>query len=497
MLRNEMPVYAPPRRIAILGGGLTALAAAIQLLKENHSVRIFEVEDRVGGSVRTDIEGGWLAERGPFAMVSHDFEFSQILRDSGADRERIDAAPIANRRYVVRRGRLRRAPRSAATSLTSSFVPAHAKLRGLLEFLRQPPMPDRAVDHSFAEFGRRHFGAFGANYLAQAFAAEAYAGDAAKLSAKHAFPAYWQMWSRHGSLLAARIKHVNQRIKEKWDVDDTLFSFRRGMQTLVHGLVMRLPSDVIVPCARVEALLPGSIWHVIYRNVRGMPNGAEVSWSDSDDAGRKVEACDLVISTLPAQALSKLAFGDRVTKPLADLGGLESARVATLFLGFHKDQVGHPLDAHSVISPPRERRSFLTATFASSLFPGRAPEGHVAISVAVGGTVRPDLASLPESQLLEAVMPDLRQLLRIKGDPVFVRCTHRSIPQYPVGYDRYHELMDAAEGAYPGFFIGGSPRGVVTVQNALDKGEWLGYWAHKWLAKQCGMSGPSWSLGPV
>lgn len=479
-MRLELPFIAPLRRIAILGGGVTGLSAAHDLSKKGHAVRVFEVADRVGGAVRTDLNDGWLMEHGPHTMREDPSYLSVLLHTIGAERQRVFAAPAATRHYVVRRGRPVAAPRSALGTAGSLLLPPWTKVRGLFEmFLRAP---GKTADVSFAELARRHFGRFASDYVAQALAAGLYAGDAGKLSTRYAFPKYWEMWQDHGSLLRARAAHVNRCYKENTFIDYPLFSFARGMQTVTHGLVVQLPADVISPNARVEGLVPGPIWHVIWRDVRGQPDAAEAGWSESDDTGRQVEAFDIVISALPAPALARLAVGDRTAHPLAGLSALPHAPVATLFLGFRRGQVGHPLRGYGLAAPPCERLPFASVTFSSSFLPNRAPEGHVALTVAAGGAVRPELAALPTEELLAAVMPDLRSVLRIRGDPVFVRRSRRSVPQYPVGHERLVESIIACEQSLPGLFIGGSPRGTATVQQALMAGEWLAYRANRYAA---------------
>jgi len=64
---------------------------------------------------------------------------------------------------------------------------------------------------------------------------------------------------------------------------------------------------------------------------------------------------------------------------------------SVLALGFRRDQLSHPLDGFGFLVPEVERRRVLGAVFSSSLFPERAPAGHVMLTVFVGGTRDPDL----------------------------------------------------------------------------------------------------------
>ena len=73
-----------------------------------------------------------------------------------------------------------------------------------------------------------------------------------------------------------------------------------------------------------------------------------------------------------------------------------------------RDQVAHPLDGFGALVPAAERRSLLGVLFSSTLFPGRAPAGHVALTVFAGGMRQPDTGRLATPALLAHVLPDDR-----------------------------------------------------------------------------------------
>ena len=160
---------------------------------------------------------------------------------------------------------------------------------------------------------------------------------------------------------------------------------------------------------------------------------------------------------------------------LAALATLEHPPVTSLFLGYRAEQVAHPLDGFGMLIPAAELRTTLGVIFSSTLFPGRAPEGHVALTVMLGGTRQPEFARLPTEKLHAAVERDLRELLGVNGPPVFQQATHwpRAIPQYNLGHERFLEAMTACERAYPHLFIGGQARDGISLPACLAAGEKL------------------------
>ena len=120
-------------------------------------------------------------------------------------------------------------------------------------------------------------------------------------------------------------------------------------------------------------------------------------------------------------------------------------------------------DPHPEPGPAgRCRREVLLRIRLSPLLPvaGRAPDGHVALTVMVGGSRQPELARLTAGELLAAVTPDLQALLGVNGDPTFQRHAFwpRAIPQYNLGYETYLETMSATERLHDGLYLGGQAR---------------------------------------
>ena len=134
--------------------------------------------------------------------------------------------------------------------------------------------------------------------------------------------------------------------------------------------------------------------------------------------------------------------------------------MTSLFLGYRREQVRHALDGFGVLVPAVEKRAMLGVLFSSTLFPGRAPEGHAALTVMVGGSLHPELAPMPASELLARIGPDLRDLLGVEGAPVFMRRNHwpRAIPQYNLGHGAHLDALAAAERAQRGLYFAGQVR---------------------------------------
>ncbi len=142
-------------------------------------------------------------------------------------------------------------------------------------------------------------------------------------------------------------------------------------------------------------------------------------------------------------------------------------------LGFRREDVAHPLDGFGFLVPEVERRHVLGVIFSSTLFPGRAPDGHVTLTAFVGGVRNPDLANADVHTITARVLDDLRLLLGAKGEPTF-RAFHlwpKAIPQYDLTYGRFKEIMDEAERRNSGLALAGSYREGVAVGDVIAGAE--------------------------
>jgi oxygen-dependent protoporphyrinogen oxidase len=161
--------------------------------------------------------------------------------------------------------------------------------------------------------------------------------------------------------------------------------------------------------------------------------------------------------------------------PALDLSAFSEIRyppVASVVLGFRREDVAHPCEGFGMLIPKIEGFKILGTLFSSSLFPNRAPAGHVTLTSYLGGERQPELASRAPDELVAITCDDLRVLLGVKSRPAFQHTTlyPRAIPQYNLGYGRYRELMNAIENQTAGLFLAGHYREGVSLGDSIVSG---------------------------
>jgi oxygen-dependent protoporphyrinogen oxidase len=445
----------------IVGGGISGLTVAFFLRRAGLAVSVLEAGDSPGGTMKTVAEGGWLVETGPNSALETTPLFGEMFEGLGITGERLYADAAAGRRYILRDAKLHPLPMSPAAFIVSSLWSAGGKLR----LMKEPFVGRAAEEETVAQFVRRRLGPEFLDYAINPFVAGVYAGDPSSLSVRAAFPKLYALEERYGGLIRGMVQGAGERRKRAEKAKDRarMFSFRNGMQIFpdalarLPGLDMRLGSAV-TSVERKEPPEGGRGFVVRYR--RG---GREES----------LEASAVVLA-VPAYAAGELIRP--FSAPLAEaLGRIFYPPVTEVFLGFPSASMGRPLDGFGFLVPEREKRNILGTIWTSALFPGRAPEGHVALTTFVGGSRQPSLAERDDGELARMVSAELRTLMGVRGDPVYAKIVRwqKAIPQYTLGHLALMAELGEFESCMRGLYLGGNYRGGIAVGDCLTAGESL------------------------
>jgi oxygen-dependent protoporphyrinogen oxidase len=437
--------------VAVVGAGVAGLTAAYRLKRRGIRVVVYEASDRAGGVILTERREGYLAELGPNSLTAGAGALAEVLSQLGLDASRVEAQRDARKRYIVRKSKLVALPTSPSQLLTTRLLSNGAKLAIFGEPLVEPG--DSPMEESVATFVRRRFNQEVLDYVANPFVAGIFAGDPEQLSARHALPRLHDLEHSHGSVVKALGRMMQPGRGEPGAAPGPgqgLISFAGGLREIPDAFARELRSEI-----RFKAPVT---------QLRRGPKGWTVS-----AAYQASELYDGVIYAAPAHCADEVDLGFEGSDRLKTLTSITHPPVAVLALGFRREDVAHRLDGFGFLVPDVERRNVLGVIFSSTVFPGRAPAGHVLLTAFVGGVRHPDLANADLSTLTARVLDDLRLLLGVRGEPTF-RVFHlwpKAIPQYTLSYGRFKEIMDEAERRNPGLGLTGSYREGVAVGEVI------------------------------
>jgi protoporphyrinogen/coproporphyrinogen III oxidase len=445
------------KSVAIIGGGITGLTAAFRLQQKNIPVTLYEAGDRVGGVIQSVRCDGYLAEFGPNTLLETSPKVAALIDDLGLSDRRVYSDPTAKNRYVVRGKRLIKMPESPLGFIATPLFSPVAKLRLLLEpFIQRH---DKSREESVAGFVQRRLGREFLDRAVDALVGGIYAGDPQKLSVSQAFPKLCALEKEYGSLIKGQVFGARKR-KRSGEVAKPharKFSFDEGLQVLTETLCAKLKGEVRMRCPVTALTQSDKAW-----NVR---------WRSHGNEGQTPHSAIVYAGT--AFGLSKIEIETRVPVNVSSFADIHYPPVASVVLGFRREDVAHPLDGFGMLIPRLEGFRILGSIFSSSLFPNRAPAGHVTLTSYVGGTRSPELAHERAEELCHIVYEDLRVLLGIRGKPTFKHHVlfPKAIPQYELGYGQFRNLMAETEIGAPGLFLAGHYRNGISVSDCIVAGK--------------------------
>ena len=443
------PSTARPLDAVVVGAGISGLAAAFRLVRAGMRVAVLEASPRPGGALVTAEAAGFRFELGPNTVLESDPSLPALIRDCGLDGERVVAAPAARRRWVWHGGRLRALPAGPLSFLLSPLFPPAAKLRLLREpFVRAPPAPPGGQDEAeetIAAFARRRLGEAFLERAVGPFVSGVFAGDPERLAVRWATPRIAALEAEHGSLVRGALALARTRARPRGG--GPAQTAPRGAMVSLRGGLEELPRRLASEIGDVRC---GTACRAVRHDGRDFV---------VEHAGGAVRARHLLLA-VPADVAAAL-LEEATAGRSSLLAELPYAPVAVVAAGYRRQEVAHPLDGFGFLRATGAGGAglrVLGCLFTSSLFPGRAPEGCVALTALLGGRTDPEAAAWSDERLGAAVQEDLGRALGVRGEPLarVVRRWPRAIPQYERGHGRFVALQAELERELPGLHLSGN-----------------------------------------
>lgn len=437
--------------VVIIGGGISGLSTAhainLRAIREGLEVDtvVLEKSERTGGKIRSIQEDGYLCEWGPNGFLDSKPMTLELCDQLKIRADLEGSNDNARKRFIFTGGQLHKLPDGPSSFLTSGLLSWRGKLRIALELLISAKRD--GADETLAAFARRRLGPEALEKLIGPMVSGIFAGNPETMSLRSCFPRMVELERDYGGLIRAMLSLARQRKRERREgkkvasaagPGGTLTSFVSGIQTLTDHLTDSLQGQVRTG-ARVLSIHSLSEGYTLE-----LENGAHLEAS-------------AVVSAAPAYAAAEMVAP--LKGGMVDvLQMIPYAPMNIICFGYEREQIAHSLDGFGYLIPKTEHTSTLGTLWDSSIFPKRAPEGHVLLRSMMGGATNPDAADWTDQDVQQKTMGDLKQIMGIDAVPSFVRIFRhpRAIPQYTVGHSERLEALEEGLNLHPGLFLTGN-----------------------------------------
>jgi oxygen-dependent protoporphyrinogen oxidase len=437
--------------LIVVGGGIAGLAAAFDAQRRGLRVRVLDAGARPGGVIQTERFDGWVVDAGPDSILVQKPAAVALCRELGIA-DRLVSTLQPRTAYVLRDGALHPIvegsflgfPVRVGALVRSSLFTARGRLRMACEVI--VPRASGDQDESIASFVRRRFGDEAVDYLAEPLLAGIHAGDVDRLSMRALFPRLVEAERQAGSVIRSF-----RALRARPSPQGAFVSLPGGTGELVDALAGALAPGTVTSSARVTEIRRATHYTV------------------ESNAGACHARC--VIVSVPAYAAANLLRGfDTTLAALCD--AIPYASTATVALGYRADQVRHPLRGTGFVVPRVEHSPLLAATWVTSKWPGRAPDGHVLLRAFLGGGRDPRRLDRSDEELIATASEALCATLAIAGEPLFTRLFRwtRQSPQYEVGHLERVAAIERRLASIPGLFLAGSGFRAIGIPDCVADG---------------------------
>ena len=441
------------RQIAVVGGGITGLAAAHRLLTaapddDGLRVIVLEASDRFGGWVRTEEFAGRRVDFGPDSLLTRAPWAAELASELGIADDLV--APAAGTSLLLSRGRLRALPRGIMAGLPDGPMPfVRSGLLGPLGVARAGldlvlPANAPSADESIGALIRRRFGSQVLERVIDPLLGGVHAGRCDDLSLRATAPQFAAAATADRSLLKG-LRATAPPAPPAGSPPPTVFQApRTGMGQIVARLIEELEAD---PRATLRT-------------------GAPVDALDSLDA-------DAIVLATPAYIAAEL-IASAAPAAARILAELPYATITHITLAYDPGQLPQlPEDATGFLVTRPEGLLMTACTFVNRKWDREASSDAFIIRCSAGRIDDERASKMDDEALIAAITAELRTVLGITQAPIETRVTRypQAMPQYRPGHlDRIEAATAQLAEALPQVRLAGAAYRGSSVPNCIRDG---------------------------
>ncbi|TCI35172.1 protoporphyrinogen oxidase [Exiguobacterium sp. SH4S7] len=413
--------------IAIIGGGITGMAAAYYAKQAGAHVTLYESSDRVGGKIKTVYRDGFVLECGPDGYMARKPTLTELITELGLDEQLVRSQTGTS--YIYVRNKLRQMPNGSVMGIPTKFWPMvktdlftwRGKARAGMDLVL--PRVYAGEDISLDTFFRTRLGSEVVESMIEPLLSGIYNGTLQDMSIESTFPQFITIEQKTRSLILgmkALTPPVQAGVKPR--EAGKFLSLQNGLGILIEAL--RPSIDRLYTDTRVASVRPH-----------------EIELEDGT-----IEQFDGIIL-----ATSPNALGPILGIPEAErLSQLKRTSSITVLAAFDEKDVAS-LDGTGYVIAKAEANALTACSWMHKKWPHMAPKGKALLRVYIGSDHVPDLLAAADQAVAEFALNELRKIQHV-GTPLFTKVERHvdTMPQYEVGHKQHVHAFEHALAALDG-----------------------------------------------
>jgi protoporphyrinogen/coproporphyrinogen III oxidase len=454
--------------VAVVGGGVSGLAAAFLLRDAGVAVVVLEGSPRLGGKLAVSEVGGSQVDAGAEALLARRPEGTGLIDAVGLSAGLV--APGTTSAGIWTQGQIRSLPRrqfmgvpADLGELAGTGIVSAAGLARAQEDLSRPA-DAVAGDQSVTSRVGGRLGAEVVDRLVEPLLGGVYAGRCEDLSFDTTLPALAEAARERNSLIDAAASLLTPAGGPPARADITVVDTTGGGPQPAPGA----PAPVFTTLAAGLGSLPATLaarsgatvrTGAMVRELARTPDG----WRLTVGSAHAPEAldADAVILAVPARPVSRLlrqvTGGDAAATALAEI---KYASMAIVTLAFPESAFEQPPAGSGFLVPAVDGRTLKAVTYSTNKWPHlrqTSPGLHI-VRCSVGRLGEDAILQRDDGELVALAAADLTAATGVRGEPVDARVTRwgGGLPQYSVGHlDRVARIR-AGVSLLPGVAVCGA-----------------------------------------
>lgn len=446
--------------VLVIGGGISGLSAAHQLLADGARVTVLEADTRLGGKLHAGSVAGTAAvDLGAESMLARRPEAIGLARAVGLG-EALQPPSVAGG-AIWTRGEVRPMPKGHVMGVPGDPAALGGVLSpgGLARIAEDGRLPRTEVgdDIAVGAYVAERLGPEVVDRLVEPLLGGVYAGDAYRISMRAAVPQLFEAVRAERSLLAA-VRGIQERTAQALRSAHGSGQMPQGPVFMgIEGGVGRLPMAVAAACAASGADIRLSTPVRKLLRSGGAGGGVGGTWSAVTD--HETLTADAVVLAVPAPAAARLLTPE-VPAAAGELERIEYASMALVTMAFRRSDTGELPDGSGFLVPPVDGRSIKASTFSTHKWDWVAAQDPslFVLRTSLGRFGEEAALAHDDAELVGMSLRDLYAATGLDATPVdsLVTRWYGGLPQYPVGHLGRVARAGDAVAAVPGLALAGA-----------------------------------------